>query len=151
MADGVSIVSAEAKHLESIVSLLAAQLEEHDISTPGDALRDVARAVIDDPSHGFISLALTHDAIAGLAYAAAHLSAEHGGTIGWLEELYVTPGYRGRGIGSELLDNVISRACARGWRGVELEVVAGHERAASLYLRHGFAALPRARYSCIFT
>ena len=32
----------------------------------------------------------------------------------------------------------------------ELEVVAGHERAATLYVRHGFIAAPRSRYTRLF-
>jgi RimJ/RimL family protein N-acetyltransferase len=44
------------------------------------------------------------------------------------------------------LDAAISRARALKWRAVELEVVAGHERAARLYERVGFRKIDRARY-----
>jgi len=82
----------------------------------------------------------------GAVFAAAHSSLEHGGTIGWLEELYVSPQSRGQGIGSRLMADVISRARQLGWRGLELEVVTGHERAIALYLRHGFQPLSRTRF-----
>ena len=48
--------------------------------------------------------------------------------------------HRGRSVGSALLADVIARAERLNWRGVELEVVVGHERAAALYVRHGFIA-----------
>jgi GNAT superfamily N-acetyltransferase len=53
----------------------------------------------------------------GVAYASSLLSLEHGGASGWIEELYVLPQWRGRGIGSRLITEVVARAkesgCAR--------------------------------------
>ena len=145
-----AIYAVDAEDLEVAVGLLDAQLREHDISTSTTALREVVRAVIADERHGFMCLAWMDARAVGLAYAAAHLSAEHGGVIGWLEELYVVPDCRGAGVGSSLLHEVISHAQQLNWRGLELEVVEGHERAAALYLRHGFLAAPRARYTRLF-
>lgn len=146
----LAIRSAEPNDLNAVVALLDAQLKEHEIQTPREALERVARTVIEDARHGFILVAVHEASAAGLAYAAAHLSAEHGGTIGWLEELYVAPAWRGRGVGSALLRDVLSRARQLKWRGVELEVVAGHERAVPLYERAGFSAANRARFTHLF-
>ena len=146
----ILIRDISADDVESVVSLLNAQLLEHDIATPEGALRDVVQAVARDERHGFILLARSNVGAVGVAYAAAHLSAEHGGVIGWLEELYVVPENRGRGVGAALLEEVIARAERLNWRGIELEVVAGHERAAALYVRHGFVAAPRSRYTRLF-
>ena len=149
MADELAISLAELKELDAVVGLLEAQLREHEIDTARHDLSAVAAAVMNDPRHGFILLAQAGPRPVGLAYAAAHLSAEHGGLVGWLEELYVVPDSRGSGVGSALLREVLARAAQLGWRGVELEVVAGHERAVPLYLRHGFTAVDRARFSRI--
>ena len=130
--------------------MLQAQLREHDIETPSELLRAVVTRVQTDARQGFILLAQNGAEPVGIAYAAAHLSAEHGGTIGWLEELYVAPEARGSGVGSALLREVIARARALEWCGIELEVVAGHERAVPLYERHGFKAAQRARFTRIF-
>ncbi|CAN5216943.1 hypothetical protein BH20VER2_BH20VER2_10540 [soil metagenome] len=139
-----------ASDLEAAVSLLTAQLREHDIPASVEALRVVTQTVICDARHGFMLLALAQERPIGIAYAAAHLSAEHGGTVGWLEELYVAPECRDQGAGAALLSEVTARAQQLGWRGLELEVVAGHERAVSLYTRHGFLPLSRTRFSRIF-
>lgn len=144
----VSPATAEARDV--IVTLLSAQLVEHEIETPADLLHSVVDSVLSDSRHGFILLAATDGEAIGVSYAASHLSAEHGGTVGWLEELYVRGEWRGRGVGSALLEATIARAQELRWRGLELEVVAGHERAAALYLRHGFNALPRTRYTHLF-
>ena len=106
--------------------------------------------VVGDERLGFMLLAHADGHAVGVAYAAAHLSAEHGGVIGWLEELYVVPEYRSAGVGSALLADVVARAERLEWRGLELEVVAGHERAAALYVRHGFIAAARSRYTRLF-
>lgn len=145
-----SVISASAADVEAAVVLLLAQMEEHAIATAPDALREVTRAVISDPRHGFILLAIAEEGPAGIAYAAAHLSAEHGGIIRWLEELYVLPAWRGRGLGAALLGEVVARARKLEWRGLELEILRGHERAVPLYERHAFRPLARARFSRIF-
>src|SRR4051812_17066542 len=142
----VSIRNVELADLDAATALFDAQLREHDIVTPVADLRGVVRAVVDNASHGFLLLALTEDAPVGVAYAASHLTLEHGGIIGWLEELYVAPESRGGGVGSQLLTEVIARAQKLNWRGLELEVVAGHERVVPLYLRHGFQSLSRKRF-----
>ena len=127
--------------------LLTAQLREHDIASDEQQLRAVVEGVIADARHGFILLAERNDRIAGIAYVASHLSAEHGGVVGWLEELYVAPEQRGVGVGSALLGEITAAVQQLGWRALELEVVAGHERAVPLYERHGFTALTRSRYT----
>ncbi len=146
MKPDFSVRSINPDEVDLAVTLLQAQLEEHEIQTPPAALRRVIEQVVAEARHGFIALAFADAEAVGIAYAAAHLSAEHGGTIGWLEELYVVPAWRSRGAGSALLREVASRAEALGWRSLELEVVRGHERTVPLYERHHFRALSRTRF-----
>ena len=111
-----SISLLDARQLDGAVALFSAQLQEHGITTPADALRSVAQSVVADPRYGFIVLASTVEAgPVGVAYASCLLSLEHGGISGWLEELYVLPEWRGRGIGSRLVAEVIARAKDLGW------------------------------------
>jgi GNAT superfamily N-acetyltransferase len=136
----------EPQQLDSAITLFSAQLKEHGIMTPADDLRSVAQRVVADPSYGFILLASTVEAGAvGIAYASCLLSLEHGGISGWLEELYVLPEWRGCGIGSRLVTEVVRHAKELGWRAIDLEVDAGHQRAISLYLRHHFQLHSRTR------
>jgi GNAT superfamily N-acetyltransferase len=148
MPADIHVIPVTASTAATAVMLLLAQLHEHDIATPLESLRAVVDRVLGDPREGFMLIAHCGDQPAGIAFAAAHLSAEHGGRIGWLEELYVVPVLRSRGVGSALLDDVIVRARGRGWRALELEVVAGHERVVPLYVRNGFTAATRTRFTC---
>lgn len=147
----VSIRPVEVADLEAAVALFDAQLREHDIITPVTDLRNVVQSVIANASQGFLLLAVAESTPVGVVYAASHLSLEHGGIIGWLEELYVSPQWRSGGIGSRLLTETIARAQELHWRGLELEVVAGHERVIPLYLRYAFRPLSRNRFCRIFS
>jgi GNAT superfamily N-acetyltransferase len=104
-----------------------------------------------DERHGFMQVARAEGQIVGVAYVATILSVEHAGPVAWLEELYVTPAWRQKGVGSALLVSVLERAQAAGMVVVDLEIDAAHSRAASLYERTGFHRLNRSRWTCRLT
>ncbi len=143
----VTIRPMSPEDIESVVELEAAQLDEHGIPYVLANLREVLRELANSSDAGFLLVAEAEAAVVGIAYAACLLSLEHGARSGILEELYVRPAWRNRGIGGQLLAAAIERARALDWPALELEVVAGHERAAALYLRAGFTRLDRTRYS----
>ena len=142
-----TITLVDAETLDVVIDLLQAQLQEHEITTSRDDLRAVAETVIADRRHGFLVVARAPDGSPiGVAYASSLLSLEHGGVSGWIEELYVLPQWRGKGIGSRLIAEVIARAKESGWRALDLEVEASHRRAISLYARHQFQPHSRSRF-----
>jgi len=151
-----SFVPTTIKNLDRLdiagaVTLFEAQMREHEMPSHAEELRKAIETVLADPGRGFILVASADERLLGVAYAATLMSLEHAGTIGSLEELYVLPESRGCGIGGALIDEVLSRARRLGWKGVELEVTEGHERAGRLYVRHGFQLLSRQRYAHPFS
>lgn len=136
-----------SEEIDAAVELFQGQLEEHQIETRTEALRRVIEKVTADDRYGFILAAVADDgALIGAAFGSAFLGLEHGGESGWLEELYVLPAWRQYGVGTRLVNEAICVARARGWRALDLEVDAGHQRVISLYLRHGFQSQNRSRY-----
>jgi GNAT superfamily N-acetyltransferase len=131
-----------------IIELLAVQLAEHGVDLAGEALGRAVDGVLEDPRRGAFLVAALPDGgpIVGLAYLGFTWTLEHGGLVSWLEELYVVPELRGRGVGASLLEGAMAQARARGALAMDLEVDQGHARAANLYRRAGFSALPRARW-----
>jgi len=70
-------------------------------------------------------------------------SVEYGGRDGFIDDLYLVPGARGRGLGRELLNFALARAAELGIRTLHLEVEADNERANHLYRAAGFAETGR--------
>lgn len=66
-------------------------------------------------------------------------SQEAGGSVVWIEEIYVLEEYRGRGIGSEFFEFLEKNVPAVRYR---LEVEPENERAVALYERLGYRFLP---------
>lgn len=126
--------------------LLLQQLAEHGAKVSRRRLLRLLEQVVFDKTHGFFLLARERKQAVGVAYVAIILSAEHSGKAGWLEELYVMPEYRSKGIGAALLAAVIERARKLGIVAIDLEVDATHRRAESLYRRFRFRPLDRSRW-----
>ena len=78
---------------------------------------------------------------AGYALLAKTFSQEAGGMVLWIEELYVGPEYRGRGLGHEFFLYLKNNLC-RSVKRIRLEVESSNTRAISLYKKLGFEHLP---------
>jgi GNAT superfamily N-acetyltransferase len=142
----IQIVPAAAADRSVVADLLARQLDEHAIEIQDDALLAAIDGVLTDERRGFLLLAKDAGRAIGVAYVSLTWSIEHGGKSSWLEELYVLPEWRGRGVGTSMLESVIEEARRRACAAVDLEVESAHERAERLYARHGFARHSRTRW-----
>jgi GNAT superfamily N-acetyltransferase len=133
--------------------LLVDQLREHGIRSSTEHLeRVLANIAVADSARGFLMLARGGKGrVVGVAYVATILSAEHCGPVAWLEELYVTPDYRRRGIGTALVTSVLERAQKTGIVAVDLEIDVDHNQVVPLYQRFGFRRLDRSRWVKEFT
>jgi GNAT superfamily N-acetyltransferase len=143
---GISIAPATIDDCPKCAELLVEQLSEHGVDASAERLEQVLEGVVTERGCGFLLVAQHNGQIVGVAYVATIRSAEHCGLVAWLEELYVTPDHRSRGVGTALLTAVLERAREAGIVAVDLEIDAGHRRAASLYGRFGFRPLDRSRW-----
>ena len=142
----ITIESADTQEIGPLLGLFERQHREHHIIRSQEELHVVLVALGRQPDEGFVLSANCQGSPVGVAYAARILSLEHGGWSGWLEEFYVLPDWRGKGVGSQLLAAVLAVATERGWAALDLEVDAGHRRAISLYQRNRFEAVNRTRF-----
>jgi GNAT superfamily N-acetyltransferase len=141
-----SIASAAVNDCSEAAGLLVEQFCEHGVDASAEQLSHVLEKVVTDGTRGFLLLARSKSRIVGAAYVATILSAEHCGLVAWLEELYVTPSHRSRGIGTALITAILERARETGIVAIDLEIDARHRRAESLYRRFGFRPLDRSRW-----
>jgi ribosomal protein S18 acetylase RimI-like enzyme len=140
------ILLARPSDAADLAHLLARQLQEHGIRDDPGVLRRAVEAVLKDSNLGFLVIARRGSIPVGVAYVSLVWSMEHGGRSAWLEELYVAPECRSRGIGTSLLRKALERSEAIGCLATDLEVQEDHARAASLYEREGFIQLARSRW-----
>jgi len=138
---------AQPSDLDAVVYLLGRQLCEHRIDTASEQIKSVIERILVDTRLGFVLVAAGPDGKPiGVAFGTSILGIEHGGTSGWIEELYVLPEFRERGIGSQMITEFIRVAARLGWRAIDIEVDVDHRRVESLYGRHGFQPVPRGRF-----
>ncbi len=115
-------------------------LWEHE-GIPFDAGRVVPplRELLADPALGRVWIALADDAVAGYAMGTWGFSTEQGGRFLLLDELFVLPAFRGRGIGRSALSFVEEAARAAGGRAVRIEVAEENDGARRLYREEGYS------------
>ncbi|OYV40483.1 MAG: hypothetical protein B7Z80_04425 [Rhodospirillales bacterium 20-64-7] len=107
----------------------------HALDTAGEAaIREVAAGVELAPSF----LLLEGDEIAGFFVLSLGYSPEHGGTDGFIDDIYIIPDKRGRGLGRQAMALALAESRRCGIRVLLLEVEAENDRAYHLYTTLGF-------------
>ena len=79
-----------------------------------------------------------HGFVIGYVVLTLGYSIEYGGRDAFIDDLYLVPKARGRGLGGHVLDFVEDQAVALGVQALHLEVEVGNARAQELYRRSGF-------------
>src|SRR5439155_1742161 len=141
----VDVRLATEAELEAVTALLVAQLREHHVATPEAKLASAIHWVLRHPERGRILVAIERGRPVGMAALSFVWPLEHAGRSAWLEELYVEPAARGRGLGTRLLHAALRIAAETGAVAVDLEVDADHQRAARAAAPPAPAPPPRAR------
>lgn len=127
--------------------LLTAQLIEHRLpADPDGVARGIDRALAPH-SPAWLWLAERDGRPTAIILANEIVSVERGGAVLWVEELYVVPEGRRRGIARALLARVCEEARRRGVRAIELEVIPTQEAALALYRSLQFEEVRRTRMS----
>ncbi len=131
----------------ALVALMAEFYAEADFPLPAANAARAFAALLADPALGAIWLAGggggggggDGERPAGYAVLTVGYSMEYGGLRGFVDDLYVRPAARGRGVAAALLASV-RRGCAeRGVRALHVEVGPDNDAARRVYARAGFA------------
>jgi ribosomal protein S18 acetylase RimI-like enzyme len=102
-----------------------------------EKIRRTVEELARHPEKGQIVVFELGEAVVGYAILVYFWSNEYGGNIATLDEFYVKPPSRNRGIGSEFLARA-ARMCAASAVSLELEVSPTNDRALEFYTRQGF-------------
>ncbi len=129
---------AEEGDVDAVVGLMAAFYAEDGMPfATGSARRAVTR-LVGDRSLGQVWVAESGDVVVGYVALTLGYSLEFMGKDAFVDDLFVLPEHRGRGVGSRLLE-VLTDACREfEVRAVHLEVDRVKTHARDLYRHFGF-------------
>lgn len=134
----ISIEPATPADIDSLLALMREFYAGEKLPWDEEVLRAALDELWRQPLHGFVCLARADGQAIGYGVLGGGFSLEHGGRDGFVDELFVLPAWRGRGIGGRLLD-ALEEACeGRGISALHLEVDHDNTRGKRLYERRGF-------------
>src|SRR2546429_5059912 len=110
----VDVRLATEAELEAVTALLVAQLREHRVQTPEAKIATAVQALLRHPERGRILVAAGEGRPVGVAALSFAWPLEYADRSAWLEELYVEPAARGRGIGTRFLPPAPPRPAVAG-------------------------------------
>ncbi len=115
-------------------------------SIPAEQVMATAAALARNKERGSLFVFECEGALAGYAILILFWSNELGGTVIVVDELYVEPGHRNRGIATDFL-TLLQRVAPPDVVGLQLELSPSRKRAQGLYRRLGFQDAGRRIYS----
>jgi len=135
-----ALTLAKTSDIDSILPLIAAFHTEAGIAQDDAGRRAAVLPLLDGSPHGAIYIAGPVRAPIGYAAISFGWSLEYGGLDGILDEIYIRPGVRGRGIGSDILSALPKALAGAGLRALHLEVARGDDKTRAFYERMHFSA-----------
>ncbi len=135
---------ARPEDLDRLMGLVAAFHTEAGIGQDPDQRREALIPLLEGIPHGCVYLIGPSRAPLGYVILTFGWSVEFGGMDGFVDEIYIRPAIRGRGIATEVLLALPKALAGAGLTALHLEVDRANEAAQKLYLRTGFK--PRDRY-----
>ncbi|UXX83445.1 GNAT family N-acetyltransferase [Roseovarius pelagicus] len=139
-----ALTLAKPDDLDRLLPLVIAFQTEAGITPDDTGLRAALTPLLDGSPHGAVYIAGPVRAPIGYAVVCFGWSLEFGGLDGFLDEIYIRPGVRGRGIGTEILSALPKALAGAGLKALHLEVHRDNEKARALYAKLHFE--PREQY-----
>jgi GNAT superfamily N-acetyltransferase len=107
----------------------------------------VLKQLLGESAPGAVWVADAQGTLLGYLIVVTVLSVEHRGPMGEIDEFFVLPEVRSRGIGAQLLRTAEEELARRGCIRLQLQLARGNSRARSFYERRGYGA--RAGYELL--
>ena len=135
----VELGAATREDLPQLVVLLGVLFSQEAEFVPDDTKQTRAlEKILADDSVGRIHVARDAGKVVAMASLTYGISTAEGGLAASFEDFVVLPGYRGKGIGSALLQYVLAEAKKQGVLRLTLLTDKQNKRAQALYRKLGF-------------
>ncbi|MEO1452346.1 MAG: GNAT family N-acetyltransferase [Pseudomonadota bacterium] len=129
---------AGAGDLAALEPMVAAYHDEEGIASELEHREAAIAPLLEGSPHGCVYLIGPRRAPVGYMVVTFGWSVEFGGLDGFIDELYIRPGVRGRGMASEALHALLPLLDEAGVRALHLEVSVDRPRLERFYARAGF-------------
>ena len=137
LAEGVEIRPAREDEIEEMLPLIRAYCEFYETEPDDEGLRKMFRTLINDPSQGAVFIARDGGRAVGFASLDWKWSSLKAARIGFLEDLFVDPETRGKGIADALIEACAARCRELGMPALQWETAPDNHRAQQVYNRTG--------------
>jgi GNAT superfamily N-acetyltransferase len=137
LAEGVEIRPARTDEIEEMLPLIRAYCEFYETEPNDEGLRAMFETLITDPGQGVVFIARYDGRAVGFATLDWKWSSLKAAKLGYLEDLFVDPGARGRGIADALIEVCAERCRELGMPVMEWLTAPDNHRAQKVYNRAG--------------
>jgi GNAT superfamily N-acetyltransferase len=137
LAEGVEVRPARTDEIEEMLPLIRAYCEFYETEPDDQGLRSMFETLISEPSQGAIFIARDGGRAVGFAALDWKWSSLKAARIGYLEDLFVDPEARGRGIADALIEVCAERCRELGMPALEWLTAPDNHRAQKVYNRTG--------------
>lgn len=129
---------AKPADIDRLMPLVAAFHAEAGLESSDTKRHDALAPLLDGSPHGAVYL--IGPALSPIGYIVVTFgwSVEFGGLDGFIDEIYIRAGVRGRGVGAEVITSLVAMLKSVGMKALHLEVEPDNERALRLYKRCHF-------------
>jgi GNAT superfamily N-acetyltransferase len=135
----VELGPATREDLPQLVALLGVLFSQEAELVPDDSKQTRAlEKILSDESVGRIHVVRDGGKVVAMASLIYGISTAEGGLAASFEDMVVLPGYRGKGIGTALLEYVVAEARKQGVLRLMLLTDRQNKRAQALYRKLGF-------------
>jgi GNAT superfamily N-acetyltransferase len=135
LAEGVEIRPARTDEIEEMLPLIRSYCEFYETEPDDEGLRKMFETLISDPSQGAVFIVRDGGRAVGFATLDWKWSSLRAARIGYLEDLFVDPEARGRGIADGLIEVCADRCRELGMPAMEWLTAPDNHRAQKVYNR----------------
>lgn len=139
----IAIEPATKKDIPQLVELMTAFYTESDFECNPDKAARSFKTLIENHGFGMVWIFKAENRPIGYMVLCMTFSMEYGGWSAFLDDLYIDPKFRNKGIGAQAMSVFIEACRKRQVQAIHLEVGQKNTRALALYRRFGFAANDR--------
>ena len=144
---GWSLTLAKESDLPTLLPLVFGFYQHFGFPWNEERKRHVLSEILTSPQVGRLWLVRDSGEAVGYALVIYFLSLEFDGRVAVLDEFFLEPRCRGKGLGGWVLGRLASLVAGEGIGVIRLEVDARHPEAAALYARERFQREPREIWS----